>query len=64
MPTSLGPQPHYALFEERTECLHWFDAVFMRKDPPFDLLIFFATQILALDDPEQHLRDQRPARPR
>ena len=45
--------PHYALFEERTECLHWFDVVFMRKDPPVDDLYLFATQILALTDPTQ-----------
>ena len=45
--------PHYALFEERTECLHWFDVVFMRKDPPVDDLYLFATQILALTDPAQ-----------
>ena len=29
--------PHYRLFEERTEPLTWFDAIFMRKDPPVDL---------------------------
>jgi len=47
----LRADPHYALFEERTECLHWFDVVFMRKDPPVDDLYLFATQILALSDP-------------
>ncbi len=41
---------HYHLFEERTEALQDFDAVFMRKDPPFDLTYFFATQILSLVD--------------
>ena len=45
--------PHYTLFEERTECLHWFDVVFMRKDPPVDDLYLFATQMLALTDPAQ-----------
>jgi glutathione synthase len=40
--------PHYRLFEERTETLRWFDAVFMRKDPPVDLTYLFATHILSL----------------
>ncbi len=40
--------PHYQLFEERTEPLQWFDAVFMRKDPPVDLTYVFATQLLSL----------------
>jgi glutathione synthase len=40
--------PHYQLLEERTEPLTWFDAVFMRKDPPVDLLYIFATYILSL----------------
>ena len=40
--------PHYQLLEERTEPLTWFDAVFMRKDPPVDLIYMFATHILSL----------------
>jgi glutathione synthase len=40
--------PHYRLFEERTEPLHWFEAVFMRKDPPVDLAYLFATHMLSL----------------
>lgn len=40
--------PHYQLFEERTEALGWFDAVFMRKDPPVDLSYVFATHLLSL----------------
>ncbi len=43
--------PHYALFEERTESLHWFEAIFMRKDPPVDRGYLFATQVLSLVDP-------------
>jgi glutathione synthase len=43
--------PHYQLFEERTEDLTWFDAVFMRKDPPVDLAYLAATHILSLLDP-------------
>jgi len=41
---------HYTLGEQRTVALDWFDVVFMRKDPPFDLAYFFATQILDLVD--------------
>jgi len=42
---------HYTLGEERTVPLGWFDVVFMRKDPPFDLTYFFATHVLGLVDP-------------
>jgi glutathione synthase len=42
--------PHYHLFEERIEPLTWFDAVFMRKDPPVDLAYVFATHLLSLLD--------------
>ncbi len=42
--------PHYTLFEERTEPLTWFQAVFMRADPPVDLSYIFATHILSLLD--------------
>lgn len=45
--------PHYSLFEERTEALGWFDVIFMRKDPPFDLGYLFATHILSLVDTAQ-----------
>ena len=41
---------HYTLGEERTVALEWFDVVFMRKDPPFDLAYFFTTQLLDLVD--------------
>ncbi|HJQ84592.1 MAG TPA: glutathione synthase [Candidatus Binatia bacterium] len=43
-------EPHYTLGEERTVALGWFDVVFMRKDPPFDLAYFFATHVLGLVD--------------
>jgi glutathione synthase len=43
-------EPHYRLLEERREPLSWFDAIFMRKDPPFDLPYLFATQLLSLLD--------------
>jgi glutathione synthase len=42
---------HYTLGEERTLPLAWFDVVFMRKDPPFDLAYYFATHVLGLVDP-------------
>ncbi len=42
---------HYSLFEERVERLEWFQVVFMRKDPPFDLAFYFATLMLSLVDP-------------
>ena len=43
--------PPCTLHEERTVPLVWFDVVFMRKDPPFDLAYYFATQLLGLVDP-------------
>ena len=43
--------PHYTLSESRTVPLSWFDVVFMRKDPPFDLSYYFTTQLLGLVDP-------------
>jgi glutathione synthase len=45
--------PHARLFEERTESLTWFHAIFMRKDPPFDLTYLFATHLLSLVDPHR-----------
>jgi glutathione synthase len=43
--------PHCHLFEERTESLAWFHAIFMRKDPPVDQSYLFATHLLSLVDP-------------
>ncbi len=40
-------------FEERVEPLHFYDAVFMRKDPPFDQSYLFATYLLSLVNPER-----------
>jgi glutathione synthase len=54
-------EKHYHLFEERIEPLTWFDAVFMRKDPPFDLDFYFATQLLSLVDPRQTFVLNRPS---
>jgi glutathione synthase len=53
-PTAADPA-HYHAFEERTEPLTWFDVVFMRKDPPFDMTFFFATHLLGLTDATQTL---------
>lgn len=44
------PLSHFRMLEERTEPLTWFDVVFMRKDPPFDMSFFFATHLLSLVD--------------
>ena len=40
--------PHYKLGELNTGALEDFDAILMRKDPPFDLKFFFATHLLSL----------------
>ncbi len=53
-PTADDPT-HFRLFEECVEPLTWFDAVFMRKDPPFDMAYFFATHLLSLVDPARTL---------
>lgn len=53
--------PHFRLFEERTESLYWFDAIFMRKDPPVDLAYLFATHVLSLVDPRQTFVMNRPS---
>jgi glutathione synthase len=42
--------PHYELREFATGALEDFDAVLMRKDPPFDMNFFFATHLLSLID--------------
>jgi glutathione synthase len=47
--------PHHALFEERTEKLAWFDAIFMRKDPPVDAAYWHATQMLSMTPPDRTL---------
>jgi glutathione synthase len=46
---------HYTLSEEKSAPLTWYDVVFMRKDPPFDMTFFFATQVLGLVDPRATL---------
>jgi glutathione synthase len=53
-PTADDPG-HFHRYEERVARLDWFDVVFMRKDPPFDLPFFFATHALSLIDPHRTL---------
>jgi glutathione synthase len=45
--------PHYELAGVTTGALDDFDSVWMRKDPPFDMKFFFATQLLSLIDPRK-----------
>src|SRR5689334_20769617 len=40
--------PHFRLDEARIAPLTWFDVVFMRKDPPFDMAYVFASHLLGL----------------
>jgi glutathione synthase len=54
-------EPHYTLYEERIEELIWFDAVFMRKDPPVDSAYLFATHLLSLVDVNRTLVLNRPS---
>jgi glutathione synthase len=42
--------PHYDLGDYITGALEDFDALLMRKDPPFDMKFFFATHLLSLVD--------------
>ncbi|MBI2351013.1 MAG: hypothetical protein HYV00_05975, partial [Deltaproteobacteria bacterium] len=42
--------PHHKFGASASEPLNWFDVVLMRKDPPFDMKFFFATQLLSLVD--------------
>ena len=42
--------PHYQLGTSATSPLCDFDALWMRKDPPFDMKFFFATHLLSLVD--------------
>jgi glutathione synthase len=45
--------PHYQLGSAATSALEDFDSLWMRKDPPFDMKFFFATQLLSLIDPKK-----------
>ena len=45
--------PHYELTDFAAGALEDFDAILMRKDPPFDMKFFFATHLLSLVDERQ-----------
>jgi glutathione synthase len=45
--------PHYHLGDFATNPLEDFHVILMRKDPPFDMKFFFATQLLSLVDEEK-----------
>ncbi len=50
---ALRTEPPFSLGEKQTEPLEWYDAVFMRKDPPVDQSYLFATYLLDLVDRRQ-----------
>ncbi len=52
---------HFTLGAERTGPLGEFDAIFMRKDPPFDIAYLHATQLLDLAQTEGAVVLNRPA---
>lgn len=45
--------PHYEMTDFAVGALEAFDAILMRKDPPFDMKFFFATHLLSLVDERQ-----------
>ena len=52
--------PHYRLGERASKPLSWFDVILMRKDPPFDMRFFFATQLLSLVEEQKCLVVNHP----
>lgn len=42
--------PHYSVIKTETIALNYFDVIWMRKDPPFNLDYIYATYILGLAD--------------
>ncbi len=52
---------HFTFGQEHTGPLGYFDAIFMRKDPPFDIAYLHATQLLDLARNEGALVLNRPA---
>jgi len=54
-------EKHFTLHHEVAEPLTWCSAVFMRKDPPFDLDFFFATHLLSLVDPKRTFVINKPS---
>ena len=56
-----GQHGWFAVQAERTAPLHAFDAVLMRKDPPFDSEFFYATHLLSQAEREGARVFNRPA---
>jgi glutathione synthase len=52
--------PHYRFGDEGAGPLAGFDAILMRKDPPFDMKFFFATHLLSLVDESKCLVVNHP----
>jgi len=52
--------PHYRVEPSVSKPLSWFDVIFMRKDPPFDMNFFFATHLLSLVDERKCLVVNHP----
>lgn len=52
--------PHHKFGEAASKPLDWFDVILMRKDPPFDMKFFFATQLLSLVDEKKCLVVNHP----
>jgi len=52
---------HFELGQWSDQRTDNFDAIFMRKDPPFDSDFFFATQLLSLADPARTFVFNNPA---
>jgi len=53
-------KPHHEFGDGASQSLSGFDAVLMRKDPPFDLKFFFATHLLSLVDERESLVVNHP----
>src|SRR5690606_8233556 len=51
---------HGAIGAHDDVALDSFDAIFMRKDPPFDMRFFYSTHVLGLVDPDKCLVINRP----
>lgn len=52
--------PHHKFGTAASKPLSWFDVILMRKDPPFDMKFFFATQLLSLVDEKKCLVVNHP----
>ncbi|MFQ5903369.1 MAG: glutathione synthase, partial [Candidatus Binatia bacterium] len=52
--------PHYRFGTSASKPLSWFDVILMRKDPPFDMMFFYATHLLSLVDERKCLVVNHP----